>query len=588
MIKKRLLQLLSGAGKYIVFQVLFSWISLLCQIVLIFTAAKLLSGLFNGGLSRAFLVESALKIACCILLRLLCEFSSARASYAAGVKVKSILRREIYAKLLRLGMSYREQTSTAALVQMAVEGVEQLEIYYGKYLAQLFYSLLAPLTLFAVLVRCSAPAAVVLLIFVPLIPVSIVVVQKIAKRLLSKYWSAYTGLGDSFLENLQGLTTLKIYAADEEKAAEMDEEAEQFRRITMKVLTMQLNSTSVMDIVAYGGAALGIVVALHQLAAGALDLAGAITMLLLAAEFFLPLRLLGSYFHIAMNGMAASDTMFAFLDLPEDTSEKRKDVPAKEGVSVNLKNVSFAYEEARTILEDITIQAAPGAMTALVGVSGCGKSTIAGLLGGKNKGYAGSISLSWEKEAEVELQDLCPETLHRLVTLVSCNSYLFAGTVEENLRLAKPDAAVEELTEVLRLVRLWDFLQTQQVLETKVLERGSNFSGGQCQRLAIARALLADTPIYIFDEATSNIDAESEEWIMEVVRALAKKKTVLLISHRLANVREAAQIYMLREGRIAEAGAHEALLLKDGAYAALYRTQQALEQYAKGVGEDEQ
>lgn len=575
MIKTRLLKLLASSRKYIVAQVIWQWISLIGQVFLVWAVARLLGLILEGQMTAA---DLKLCLAVCIVaiaVRFVCDRLASRASYMASVDVKRVLREKIYGKLLRLGAGYREQVTTSEVVQMSAEGVEQLEIYFGKYLSQLFYSLLAPITLFVILFPINKPASVVLLICVPLIPVSIVAVMKIAKKLLNKYWSIYTGLGDSFLENLQGLTTLKIYQADEKKAKEMDEESQHFRRITMKVLTMQLNSTSVMDIVAYGGAAVGIIVVLRQLFIGNVAFPGALMIILLAAEFFIPLRLLGSFFHIAMNGMAASDKIFALLDLPEP---ERKDgtIPAGE-VSISLSAVNFSYEEDREILKGVSMEFPAGKMVSLVGTSGCGKSTIAGILMGRNRGYTGKISVGAEQK---ELSELAESNLMETITYVSHNSYLFKGTVEDNLRLGKSDATEDALWKVLKLVNLDGFMKAQQGLRTAVLEKGSNFSGGQCQRLALARALLHDTEVYIFDEATSNIDMESEELIVDVIRGLAKEKTVLLISHRLANVVGSDCIYMLQNGAVAEAGTHMQLMENNGAYAQLYKQQQELEKYA--------
>lgn len=574
MIKTRLIKLLSHAGKYIVYNVLWQWFALLCQIAVVFSITALLEGAVTGNLQTQDMVRTAAVFAAAALLRFGCDKGAAHASFAASVDVKRILREKIYDKLLRLGASYREQTATSEVVQMAAEGVEQLETYFGRYLPQLFYSLLAPVTLFAVLSFVSLKASVVLLICVPLIPISIVAVQKFAKRLLSRYWGVYTGLGDSFLENLQGLTTLKIYQADGQKAEEMDQEAERFRNITMKVLTMQLNSTSVMDIVAYGGAAAGMIVAVSEYLSGTLSFAGALTIILLASEFFIPLRLLGSFFHIAMNGMAASDKIFCLLDLPEP--EKGTKESGGSSLDVDFENVSFSYEEDRQILKEISFRIPAGSMVSLVGESGCGKSTAAAVLMGRNRGYQGSVRLGG-----VELSEVSEESLMKSVTRVAHNSYLFKGTVEENLRMGKPDANRQEMIAVLRKVNLWGFLEAQEGLDTKIQEKGSNFSGGQCQRLALARALLHDTPVYIFDEATSNIDVESEEMIMEVIRELAKTRTVLLISHRLANVVTSDCIYMMVQGEIREAGTHQELMQKDGSYQKLFESQQKLENYRR-------
>ena len=576
MIKTRLVKLLAHGKKYIVYNILWQWIALLFWMAAIFSVTDLLEKALYRAMTARDCGQTALVFGTAVIMRFLCDRMSSRASYHASVDVKRILREKIYEKLLRLGASYREHTATSSVVQMAAEGVEQLEIYFGKYLPQLFYSLLAPVTLFAVLAFVDIKASVVLLVCVPLIPISIVLVQKFAKRLLNKYWGIYTGLGDSFLENLQGLTTLKIYRADEKKAEEMDREAEQFRNITMKVLTMQLNSTSVMDIVAYGGAAIGMIVAVREYLAGNVSLAGTLAIVLLASEFFIPLRLLGSFFHIAMNGMAASDKIFALLDTPEP--ERGTGRAGKSDLSVDLSHVKFSYEEDRGILEDVSLHIPAGSMVSLAGTSGCGKSTIVSLLMGRNKGYRGSIRIG-----EKELSQMDEENLMETVTLVSHNSYLFNGTVEDNLRMGRPDASRAELEEALSKVNLLAFLKEQDGLDTKVLEKGSNFSGGQCQRLALARALLHDTPVYIFDEAASNIDVESEEMIMGVIRQMAKEKTVILISHRLANGVGADCIYMMENGRIAETGTHGELMGQCGSYRRLFESQSALEQYSHGT-----
>lgn len=574
MIKKRLIQLLSHAKKYIVFQVIWKWLSLLCQVVMIYAAAMLLENALFHGLTKNLVLCYGVMVVCAVLLRFFCDRQATYASYKASVDVKWILREKIYEKLLKLGASYREHVATSEVVQMAAEGVEQLEIYFGKYLSQLCYSLLAPLTLFIILSFVNLRASVVLLVCVPLIPVSIVAVQKFAKKLLHKYWGIYTELGDSFLENLQGLTTLKIYQADADKAVEMDEESDRFRQITMKVLLMQLNSTSVMDIIAYGGAAAGMIVTLLEFVKGNVSLGGALIIILLASEFFIPLRLLGSFFHIAMNGMAASDKIFALLDLPEP--EEKETVLKDAPIGIHLEKVQFSYEEDRDILNGISMDFNAGSLTSLVGTSGCGKSTIAGILMGRNKGYKGKIQIQ-----EEELSEISEKSLMNHMTLVSHNSYLCKGTVRDNLSMGKADASEEEMYSVLKKVNLMGFLQAQDGLDTEIMEKGSNFSGGQCQRLALARALLHDTPIYIFDEATSNIDMESEEQIMEVIRELAKTKTILLISHRLANVVESDRIYMLENGCVVQAGTHKELMEKGGAYKKLYCYQTALESYGK-------
>ena len=573
MIKTRLVGLLSHAKKYIAYTILWQWVALLSQILAIFSMAELLEQVVFGTVTLPMIERTILIFAVVVLVRFLCERMGARSSYLTCVDVKRILREKIYEKMLRLGASYSEQVPSSEVVQVSTEGVEQLETYFGKYLPQLFYSLIAPITLFAVLCRVSLKASVILLICVPLIPISIVVVQKVDKKLLNRYWSVYTSLGDSFLENLQGLTTLKIYQADQQKADEMDVESQKFRRITMKVLTMQLNSTSVMDIVAYGGAAIGMAVAVSEFLKGNIPLSGTLCIILLASEFFLPLRLLGSFFHIAMNGMAASDKIFKILDLPE--AQAGKSTLPDGALDITLQGVHFSYEEDREILKGIDLDLPAGSFVSLVGESGCGKSTIAGILAAKNRGYTGTVTIGGVPLSQVQEAELM-----KRVVLVRYNSYLFKGTVEENLKMAKPDATKDEMEAVLRRVNLLGFLQTQNGLQTQLLEKASNLSGGQCQRLVIARALLkSDTAVYIFDEAASNIDVESEELIMKVIHELAKTKTVLLISHRLANVVQSDRIYFLKDGEIRESGTHEQLMQANGAYRNLFDSQMALEHY---------
>ena len=572
MIKKRLIGLLKDSKKYIVQNVLWQWLGLLAQITAILAVGQFLDTAIFGSVTSREILTTGMVCAISIIIRMVSDKKASKASFLASADVKRVLREKIYEKLVRLGASYKEQISTSEVVQLSVEGVEQLETYFGRYLPQFFYSLLAPITLFAVLSFISWKASLVLLICVPLIPLSIVAVQKFAKRLLKKYWGSYTELGDSFLENLQGLTTLKIYQSDERKAKEMDEEAEKFRRITMKVLTMQLNSISVMDLVAYGGAAIGMIVVVREYIDGSLGFAGAFAILLLAAEFFIPLRLLGSFFHIAMNGMAASDKIFRLLDMPE--REMGTEELSGEELDINFENISFSYEKERPILKDVSFHIPKGQFVSLVGESGCGKSTIASLILGRNRQYQGKILLGG-----MDLKNIKEKSLMEQITLVRHNSYLFKGTVEENLLMGNPNATQEQMIEVLKKVNLWEFLNGQEGLCTKLAEKGSNFSGGQCQRLCIARALLHNTEIYIFDEAASNIDVESEEIIMDVIRQLAETKTVLLISHRLANVKKSHCIYVLSEGKIVEKGTHRELMEQSGVYKEMYRTQKNLENY---------
>ena len=574
MINKRLIGTVAESKKYIAGNVILQWCSLTANIALMLSISRMLAELFRGSASAQLLTITGIVVLLALAVRFFCSIGAAKMGYFSSKAVKKTLREKIYQKLLRLGSSYNEQVKTSEVVQVAVEGVDQLETYFGAYLPQFFYAMLAPLTLFIVLCFVNVAAAVVLLICVPLIPVAIAAVQTWAKKLLSKYWGQYTELGDTFLENLQGLTTLKIYQADAFKQQEMNEQAEKFRKITMKVLTMQLNSITIMDLIAYGGAALGVIMAVTQYQSGGVSLEGCLLIILLAADFFIPMRQLGSFFHIAMNGMAASDKIFRLLDLEETKPEITESFPS--GHTIRCSGLSFSYEPDREILHSVDLTFPQGSFTALVGESGCGKSTLASILMGRNKGYTGSVSVGG-----VPLSSIQEESLLRNITYISHQSYLFKGTVRENLLMGKPGASDEELWAVLSRVNLAEFLKAEQGLDTRLLEKASNLSGGQCQRLALARALLHDSPVYIFDEATSNIDVESENDIMREIHELAKSKTVILVSHRLANVVGADHIYVLDHGIVAESGSHEELLAHHGLYERLWSAQQTLEQFGK-------
>ena len=678
MIKKRLIALLKDSKKYIVYQVLCQWAMLLCQIAIVYEIADLVEMALTGFVDRKTAFGHALIILPAIIVRFIFDRLYVKASFAASVDVKKILRRSIYEKMLSLGSNYREYISSSEVVQLATEGVEQLETYFGKYLSQFFYSLLAPLTLFGFFCMVDIRSAAVLLICVPLIPVSIVIVMKIAKRLLSKYWGVYAELGDSFLDNLNGLTTLKIYGADAEKAEEMDKESEHFRKITMKVLTMQLNSTSVMDIMAYGGAAVGMIMALKGYSAGRNDISDTLMIILLAAEFFLPMRILGSYFHVAMNGMAASDKIFALLDIdtdlgvqPDDAGDDNAEQPytsqnsaeqtgnnisttektsnststteqtvnsastavyAKEertevvnekaardeylsvrfnnSVDIKLTGVSYSYDGEQNALEGIDMDFPSGKLTSIVGLSGSGKSTLVGILSGRNRHYAGSVKISG-----CELNELPPDIRNSAVTIVTSDSYIFGGTIYDNLKIACPDVNSRNMIDALKQVGLLDELlykvgeveklatagkmngdaednnsdnaelkRLAKILMLKLEEGGRNLSGGQRQRLSIARALLANSPVMIFDEATSNIDLENEQQIMGVIKKLARSKTIILISHRLGNVVSSDNIYMLDSGKIIGSGKHDSLVKTLSSYKQMYENQKKLESYNNQTG----
>ena len=569
MINKRLVRLLSDGKKYIYGNIFFQWINLIANIVAIFLISGFISDTYYGNVTDAKLVRLIVILAIAVLTRVICNVASSKMSYLSSKKVKQVLRHKIMEKMLTLGSSYNEKVRTSEVVQVSVEGVEQIETYFGLYLPQLFYSLLAPLTLFAVIVFMSFTPAIVLLLCVPLIPISIAAVQTFAKKLLAKYWGKYTGLGDTFLENLQGLTTLKIYQADEYKNKKMNEEAEEFRKITMKVLTMQLNSITIMDIVAYGGAALGIILTVKQFVAGNIRLDQAIAIILLSADFFIPMRQLGSFFHIAMNGMAAIDKIFKILDL-EVPEEKTMSLPGKG--SIKVENLSFAYDESHNVLNDISIELLEQGMVSLVGASGSGKSTMASLLMKRSKNYSGKIFVG-----EVDFNEISEKSVMDNITYISHSSYIFKGTVRDNLLMAKADARDEELWDVLKKTNLADFFEADNGLDFQIAEAGGNLSGGQKQRLALARGLLHDSRFYIFDESTSNIDVESEEVILEQIKELAKHKGVLMISHRLANVVSSDKIFVLEKGQLKEEGTHEELLAMHGTYSTLWDTQQSLE-----------
>ena len=573
MIDKRLIALVPESRRYIAANVALQWVALGANILLVGAVSGLLATLWQGHVTAARLGGTAALALAALAVRFVCAVGATRMSYLSSKTVKARLRTLLYEKLLRLGTAYREEVQTSAVVQVAVEGVDQLEIYFGQYLPQFFYAMLAPLTLFAVLAPIDAASAAVLLVCVPLIPAAIAAVQTWAKKLLGRYWGQYTALGDTFLENLQGLTTLKIYEADDRKNTEMNAQAEAFRKITMRVLTMQLNSITIMDLIAYGGAAAGMVLAVSRFAAGAVSLQGCLMILLLAADFFLPMRLLGSFFHVAMNGMAASEKIFRLLDTPERPRGKQ---PVPRDCTLALDGVIFAYDPERPVLQGVTMEFARGSFTAIAGESGCGKSTVAALLTGRRRCRQGQVTIGG-----IPLDQVAEESLGRTVTYLSHNSYLFKGTVRENLTMAAPGTDDAALWAVLEKVRLADFLRAGQGLDTPLAEKAANLSGGQCQRLALARALLHDSPVYIFDEATSNIDVESENDIMALIRELARTKTVILISHRLANSTGADRIYVMDGGRVVQSGTHAALLAAGGRYAELWNAQQQLEHYTK-------
>lgn len=575
MINKRLLSLVPNIAKSISKIVFFQWLCLVCNIVSTITICLFINQCYikkSADLKIIFTMVIIILIS--IILRACFNKRHIKTAVLLSQKAKSILRKSVFSHLAEIGQSYNQLVSTAEAVQVSVEGIDQLESYFGAYLPQLFYAVIAPVTLFIVILFLNLQAAIILLICVPLIPLSIIAVQKLAKKLLSKYWNEYTELGDSFLENIQGLTTLKIYEADENKHKEMNIKAENFRKATMRVLIMQLNSISVMDIVAYGGAAAGIISMLLCMNNGKAEFLEGIIIILLSAEFFIPMRQLGSFFHIAMNGTAAADKIFKILDTK---APEKGSLNTFSDYNIFMDNVIFSYDQNQNVLRHIDLKTENRGLYSLVGKSGCGKSTTAALLTGRLKNYKGNIFIG-----NKELSRYSEKALMNTITLINHNSYIFKGTIESNLKMGNKNAEKKELLNALKTVNLEEF-----PLNYAIAEQGANLSGGQKQRLALARAMLHDTPIYIFDEATSNIDAESENIIMKTVVELSKNKLVFLISHRLANVIDSDKIFIFENGFIAEEGKHNELLELNGIYSDLFNKQMYIENFAKGVTENE-
>lgn len=582
MFNKRLLKEFADNNKKVAAIVTCQCIVLIANIIFTLFTANVLNLLCLQRFEDINIVNYLLAAVIVIVVRMVSNTIISKLSYKMATNIKSKLRNMIYNKLFAIGSSYKQAIMTSEAVQISTEGVEQLEIYFSKYIPQFFYSMIAPLILFVVVATMSLKTAIILFVCVPLIPMSIVAVQKFAKKMLSRYWGTYTEMGDNFLESLQGLTTLKIYNADSEYAIKMDDEAEKFRKITMRVLIMQLNSISVMDLVAYGGAGLGIILSILELKAGYIDFAQCFFIIMISAEFFLPMRLLGSYFHIAMNGNAAADKIFNFIDKEEfsnqsTTIDKKRKVKETDSF-VEFDKVSFSYDGDKKVLDNITFDIKKGSFTSIVGMSGCGKSTIATLIMGEYNNYDGTLLIDGYNNKEYEMDDRFDK-----VTRVNHNSYLFKGTVRENLLMGKKNATDKEMLDVLKKVDLYDLVMQNGGLDMPILERAVNVSGGQKQRFALARAILKESDIYIFDEATSNVDAESEDKIMEVINDLAKKKTVILISHRLFNVINSDNILVMNNGKIVESGTHNELMAHGDYYANLFNTQKELELYAKGV-----
>lgn len=573
MFDKRLLELVPEARKFVVLSVLGKWVALAAYALFVVALACLLESMALGTLGEAELARwGALSLAA-IAVRAVCLAGAQYAGSKAAALGKAKVRADVYDKLVSLGPSYKEQVSTSQAAQLCGEGAEKLEVYLGQYLPQLFYAVLAPVTLFALFLTIDAPIAVVLLVCVPLIPVSIVMIMKFAKRVMGAYWGSYVDLGATFLESISALTTLKLFQADERKQREIDEQAEGFRKATMRLLRMQLNSVTVMDLLTFGGAAAGIVIALFHVQAGQLSLAGALTVVLLGIEFFMPMRVLGSFFHTAMGAAPVLDQVFDLLAL-KPIQQGTMEVDAEE-IEIEFHNVGYRYGDSQA-LQNVSFTVEKNTFVGITGESGSGKSTLACILCGELAGYQGSILVNG-----VELRDVSPASLHAAITHVSAGSYIFKGTFRSNLLLANADANDYELWRALGRCHLDDFVLELGGLDAEITAGGANLSGGQRQRLAVARALLRDTPVYVFDEATSNVDADSEREIMACIQQLSLEKTVVVISHRLSAIAWADNILVMQQGRLAQQGTHGELAAAPGHYADLWAQQQHMESLAQ-------
>ncbi|MDO5708325.1 MAG: ABC transporter ATP-binding protein/permease [Andreesenia angusta] len=570
MINGRLIRELGSAKKYVFLNVFFQWLSLVSNIAMIYYISIFISDLYYDN--KLNMPSLLIAIIVNLIIRSLATKIGTEMTHKISVDIKSKLRNKLYNKIYQIGSSYENEVGTTEVIQLGTEGIEQLDMYYCRYIPQLIYSVVAPITLFVFISRINIKIALVLLICVPLIPFIIGVIQGVARKLFGTYWGDYTDLSKIFLENIQGLTILKSYKADEMKNEQMNEKAEQFRKSTMKVLYMQLNSIIAMDIVAFGGAALGIGFALYSFKSGEIGLAATIMIILLSSEFFIPMRLLGSFFHVAMNGMAASKRIFSLIDY-ENRENRNESIEDFDGIKIS--NLEFGYSKDKKILKGIDMDIPSSGLISIVGESGSGKSTIASIIMGISKNYLGNIKIS-----DKELKNITEESIMKNITLVRHDSYIYKGTVRENLLVAKPDATEKEMQNSLKKVNLYEFFANNNGLDTKLDSEGSNLSGGQKQRLALARALLHDTPAYIFDEVSSNIDAESEEDIMNIIQKISLEKTVILISHRLANVVNSDTIYMLKDGLIESKGTHLELMNEKGSYEKIYSAQKELEEYS--------
>ena len=572
MIDKKLLALLGHNKKYIFYAVGLMIVGLFANLAItasICYAIQYAAEYTSSGSNAQGFILPAVIVIIAMAIRYVTSRSIGDLKDTLGRNVKKDLRQKIYDKIIKLGVRTTDNMSMAGLTQLSMEGVEQLDLYYSAYIPQFFYAMIAPIILFIVTVRINWAVALVLLACVPLIPMSIIAVSRYAKKIFAKYWGKYTSMGDSFLDSVQGLKELKIFQADAAQNIKMNETSEEFRKITMKVLVMQLASTTIMDMVAYGGAGLGIALTIHAVVNGNLSAYAALFLILVAVDFFLPLRAFGSAFHIAMNGASAGNKILSLLAQPDSVWGSE----TVDGTDITVKDVTFSYDGTRDVLKHASMNFGSTGMCAIVGESGSGKSTVVNLLLGAYHPQQGSILVG-----NKPLETLSRESYYSHISVVSYNTYIFNETIRQNFMLAKDNVTDEEIYSALKKVNLYDFIIDNGGLDKVITEDAANISGGQKQRLALAINLVANKDVYIFDEATSNIDIESEAIIMNNIKELSKEKSVIVISHRLANIIAADTIYYIEDGEVKENGTHNELMNMHEGYAKLYTTQKKLEE----------
>lgn len=574
MIEKQLYHFCGETKKYIKQSVFLSCYRLIAGIAFSYLFASLLSDLIEKKASPNLLLVLGLLLVI-ILLKQFCTRAIAKKLALLVAEVKGNLRKSIYQKVLRLGISYQEMFQTQEIIHLAVDGVEQLENYFGAYLTQLYYSFASSIILFVLVAPWNLTVAFLLLGMALSIPLTLQLLLKLVKKTQKKYWSKYASVGNLFLDSLQGLTTLKMYGADAKRQEEIDELSQGFRLQTMKVLKMQLSSIALINWIAYGGSALSIVLLISSYRSGNLSLFGMLFLFLLAPEFFIPMRTLTAVFHVAMTGVAAGEKMMHFLQKEDLGQEGEESYPI--GGEIEVRNLVYHYSDGTKALDGLNMSFPKQSLYAIVGHSGCGKSTLASLLAGEMQTEKEQIYI-----ADSDICSLGLGELSRHIIRITHEGHIFSGSVRENLAMGNPEVKDEEMIAVLEQVSMWDFLKTKEGLDTSLLSQGKNISGGQAQRISLARALLHDAEVYVFDEASSNVDIESEEIILSVIYALAKKKKVIYISHRLPSIKEADHIFVMEKGKVIEEGNHRSLMEAKGSYQKMYQEQEDLERFTKG------